>query len=167
MPTPRREFGSVHAIKAAAVGRPGERRFNVRIDAEGGRVLAWVEKQELLQLAMGLQELLSANGAKPDASVPGPLAERRTVPDVEFQVSRLVLGYDRRGDRFILELSDEESTAEDRVSIRMSGSRTQMTAFMEEALGVCAAGRPLCPLCTAPIGPGKHICPKTNGHIVL
>ncbi|MEX2081654.1 MAG: DUF3090 family protein, partial [Dehalococcoidia bacterium] len=29
---------------------------------------------------------------------------------------------------------------------------------------VVAAGRPPCPLCTAPLDPAGHVCVKRNGH---
>ena len=41
-----------------------------------------------------------------------------------------------------------------------------VAAFAEEALRVCAAGRPLCPLCGGPMDPNGHPCPRTNGHAV-
>ena len=167
MPRPKHEFGQARLLKAASIGQPGQRTFSVRVEAEGGRALARLGKQELLQLALSMQELLATHEARKDALPSELLPERLDLPDMEFQVGRLVIGYDRRHDRFVLEISDQESAGEDRTTLRVSAGRELISEFTEEALAVCAAGRPLCPLCQAAMGPGKHICPKTNGHIVL
>jgi uncharacterized repeat protein (TIGR03847 family) len=37
-------------------------------------------------------------------------------------------------------------------------------AFIARALRVVAAGRPPCPLCSLPLDPEGHICPRQNGH---
>ena len=37
-------------------------------------------------------------------------------------------------------------------------------AFVSRTQALVAAGRPLCPFCTAPIDPRGHLCPRANGY---
>jgi hypothetical protein len=39
-----------------------------------------------------------------------------------------------------------------------------VAALSARIMEVVAAGRPLCPLCGAPIE-GTHVCPASNGHV--
>ena len=39
--------------------------------------------------------------------------------------------------------------------------------FADNAIKLCRAGRPPCPLCGAPIDMEGHICPRHNGHAKL
>jgi uncharacterized repeat protein (TIGR03847 family) len=84
---------------------------------------------------------------------------------VEFQAGDLALGYDPGEDIFnltVYESPDEEDP--DRADFHCWVSRTQIEDLANESLEVCAAGRPLCPLCSEPIGQDTHVCPKQNGH---
>jgi uncharacterized repeat protein (TIGR03847 family) len=164
MAGPEHDLGSTRSIQAEAIGRPGQRRFRIVIEAEGGHATVWLEKQELMQLALTIQEVASAE-AKPERPTP-----RRSAPNqpvrMEFQAGRLAMGYERRSDSFILDLSDQESPDVRTPTIRVAVSREQVSAFAEQALAVCAAGRQPCPLCGAPLDPAiPHICPRSNGHV--
>lgn len=168
MPRAKHEFGQARSLKAASVGKPGERRFHMTVDAEGGSARAWLEKQELLQHALGMQELLVTHAERPNALKVESLPGRDSAPDLEFEVEKLTVTYDRRYDHIVLEVDDEESMEESRATFRVSLDRTLASAFANEAVAVCSAGRPLCPLCQAPMGPaGEHVCPRRNGHILL
>jgi uncharacterized repeat protein (TIGR03847 family) len=84
---------------------------------------------------------------------------------IEFQAVDLALGYDSGEDIFNLtayENPDEEDS--DRADFRCWVSRKQIKDLANESLEVCAAGRPLCPLCSEPMGQDTHACPKQNGH---
>jgi uncharacterized repeat protein (TIGR03847 family) len=37
-------------------------------------------------------------------------------------------------------------------------------AFVARARRVVAAGRPSCPLCSLPLDPTGHVCPRQNGY---
>ena len=37
-------------------------------------------------------------------------------------------------------------------------------AFVVRARRVVAAGRPSCPLCSLPLDPAGHVCPRQNGY---
>jgi uncharacterized repeat protein (TIGR03847 family) len=48
--------------------------------------------------------------------------------------------------------------------VRFWASREQMLSLARHGTMVCAAGRPLCPLCRNPMDPEGHRCPALNGH---
>ncbi|MSQ11947.1 MAG: DUF3090 family protein [Dehalococcoidia bacterium] len=167
MPKAEHELGHASTIKAEALGVPGQRRFRVLIEAEGGKACAWVEKAELQELALTIQELLASEETKRQEprGTPSPAHTQRQA-DLEFQVGRLALGYDQEQDWFVLDLSDQ-SMRRGRVLVRVFIGRALIGRFAKEATGACAAGRPLCPLCEAPLGPEQHVCPRANGHFSL
>ena len=53
---------------------------------------------------------------------------------------------------------------EDEATVRLWANRRQMDTFAKDALKACAAGRPICPLCSRAIDPDGHECPRVNGH---
>jgi uncharacterized repeat protein (TIGR03847 family) len=48
--------------------------------------------------------------------------------------------------------------------VRFWATREQMLSLARHGAQVCAAGRPLCPLCHNPMDPEGHQCPALNGH---
>ena len=40
----------------------------------------------------------------------------------------------------------------------------QARSFAKRALDVVSAGRPPCPLCSLPLDPEGHVCPRQNGY---
>ena len=70
----------------------------------------------------------------------------------------------------LVELFEEEEEGqrqgEEPASARIRISREQAQAFAARATELMKAGRPLCPVCSGPMDPGGHICPRSNGHIV-
>ena len=51
--------------------------------------------------------------------------------------------------------------------LRLWVNKQQADSFADQAMHVCAAGRPLCNLCGAPVDPpeeGGHRCPRRNGN---
>jgi uncharacterized repeat protein (TIGR03847 family) len=48
--------------------------------------------------------------------------------------------------------------------VRFWATREQMLSLARHGALVCAAGRPLCPLCHNPLDPEGHRCPALNGH---
>ena len=61
---------------------------------------------------------------------------------------------------FKVRIKEEPATA------RFHLTRGQAAAFAERARELIEAGRPACPLCSLPMDPDGHICPRTNGHMV-
>jgi len=160
------EFTRVTGLRAEALGEPGNRTFRILVDSENSSATMWLEKEQLFQLALAIGHLQaslpegvgSGNGARFGDDV-GPPAH------LEFKVGKLVLAHEGNSDRFIIDAHDTESAEDDEdPTVRVWSERDQITAFAEESLHICAAGRPLCALCGGPIDPMGHVCPRSNGH---
>ena len=87
--------------------------------------------------------------------------------NLEFKVGKMLLGHDSVSGNVVIDAHDVESEGEgekSRADLRVWVTRAQAEGFSEHALEVCAAGRPICPLCGGPVNPEGHVCPSTNGH---
>ena len=52
------EFSEITSIEAESFGEPGKRTFRIVVSASNGSAIMWLEKEQLLQLALAIQELL-------------------------------------------------------------------------------------------------------------
>ncbi len=64
---------------------------------------------------------------------------------------------------------EEEDSLEEALSnieptLSFKANRPALADMCQQAEEVCMGGRPICPLCSQPIDPKGHICPRTNGH---
>lgn len=138
--------------------------------------------------------LASGGQAAVPAVVPAELADNGPLdlPLVEeFRVGPIALAWDESAERVVIELhaqaepaeseaesgeaetpgrstepvfGDEESEeGADVLVVRLPGGMAR--AFASRALALVAAGRPPCPLCSAPLDPQGHICPRKNGKL--
>ena len=162
----KHELGLVDAVKAEAIGVPGQRRFRLLLEGPGGSACLWLEKGQLFQLSLAIQQMLArANADQTGLSQPPEHDPAASDPAAfEFDVGNLSLGHDPAGDLFIIEAFAREDDDEDEPLVGFWASRTQMEELAEEAQAVCAAGRPLCPLCSGPIDASGHMCVRTDGH---
>ena len=83
------------------------------------------------------------------------------------------VGYDEEHDRIIVdahELFEEEEegqrAGEEPASARVRITREQAQAFADARQGADEGQPPNCPVCSAPMDPAGHVCPRSNGHIV-
>ena len=181
MAPPQAEFNSISSITPEALGEPGKRTFRLLVEDSAGSAILWMEKEQLFQLAMAitrLQAILPASGD--DDTNPSPSTGEgrapalglsngeREAPHFEFTVGKIVLGHEGNSDRFVIDAYDAgvEEGEDDAPTIRLWGVRGQLRTFAAEALKVCAAGRPLCPLCSEPVDTTGHKCARVNGHDV-
>lgn len=168
------DFGRVASLKADAIGEPGQRIFRLLVEAADGRsAILLVEKEQLFNLALAFMRLMvsvGSQGGKPEevidamAEIGEPLARSDQRLDLDLRQGSLAAGYDERQALYVITGSETESSEEVRSDVRLMADRATVDALAEEAIRVCAAGRPPCPLCSAPLGPEPHICPKQNGH---
>ena len=163
MPDPRNHLGRAFKVNAEAVGEPGKRRFRLLVKAEHGDACLWMEKQQLFQLATAIQRLLSTVDVVP-ADKPAAMPQRSGDQSFEFQVGRLMINEESRGPILQLLAKDQEEGDTGDATVGMLIDLEQLKALSEEALAVCAAGRPTCPLCGVPMGPEGHQCVRTNGY---
>ena len=158
------EFNNVTNLRAEALGEPGQRTFRVLVDSGGSSAIIWLEKEQLFQLALALNQLLVSLPEEP-SELGTPPEEGESPPShLEFKVGKLVLGLDGAKGKIVIDAHDRESDEDGPPTVRVWGDMAQVRAFAEEALRECAAGRPICPLCGGPIDPTGHRCPRTNGH---
>src|SRR4051812_17082336 len=170
--TGQTEFGPVLRIEADAVGPPGRRAFRLLATRADGSAWLWVEREQLQALAMLIEQLLTGLPALDMRAVPSnpsSLAAQRESepslpPEVEFKVGQLALGYDEAQRLYLILAHDVESDLEGPARFSCQVTRPQLRTLAETIVPLLAAGRPRCPACEAPLGTGKHICPRANGH---
>ncbi len=172
--SPSYDFKAPDFFTTGTVGPPGQRAFYLQA-REGGAVLTLkVEKEQVGALAeyvAGLLAKLPAAAARPEP-VSRDLALLEPFTPA-WAVRSLAVGYDESRDRVVIvaeeqgeeekEQAGEAAEAADRASARVAVSRAQAMAFIERARALVKAGRPTCPICSRPMNPDGHICPRQNG----
>ena len=147
-----------------AVGGPGQRVFYLQAREQRQLVTLKVEKEQVNALAEYLAGLLTRLQAD-DVDAPGDLALLEPVEAV-WNVASIAVGYDQSRDRIVIEAAEqvEEDSEEEPASARFRITRRQAAGLVERAHALMQASRPICPLCTQPMDPAGHICPRKNGH---
>ena len=176
----RYDLGICSSIRAEAVGRPGERYFRLRADAERGTALLWMDKEQLYDLALAIKRMMNRQMEEPRAEQPGVQAD--FAADYNFRISQLAIRHDQATGLYVVlanQVGDDDEDEDDReeewaTSAEASPSASdvalrveeeQLDRLADEALAVCASGRPRCVLCGAPLNEGEtHACPRANGH---
>ncbi|GAB3112950.1 DUF3090 domain-containing protein [Streptomyces calidiresistens] len=177
---------------AGTVGMPGRRTFFLQATAGGRTTSVALEKSQVEALAERIDELLdevvrrSGGRTTVPAVAPAELTDTdplETPVEEEFRVGTMALAWDADSERMVveaqalveLEADSEEEFAEAEeellrdeengppmLRVRISG--TMARAFAKRALEVVNAGRPPCPLCSLPLDPEGHVCPRQNGY---
>ena len=169
----RHPLGALASINAETFGEPGRRTFRLVLKAGAANVSVWLEKEQLFQLGVSLQEATRRLSAEQQAGPSGPAGSEWSGEELalEFKARQMLLRYETSGNAFYLEAheGEEEDSERDRegASVSFGISISQSAALAEEALKICAAGRPPCFLCGLPIDPEGHVCPRANGHAVM
>ena len=173
-PRVKYSFGPVSSIEAETFGEPGKRTFRLVTASGAARSYIWLEKEQLFQLGVHLQEAIRtlSDEDRRKASRPSEPAWDGGEESVEFRARRMILKYDVAANSFNLEAyegGDAEAGEDDQEgsSVGFWMSPDQADRLYQEALRICAAGRPPCFLCGMPINPDGHVCPRANGHAVL
>jgi uncharacterized repeat protein (TIGR03847 family) len=151
---------------AGTVGSPGERVFYLQARQRRSLITLKCEKEQVKALGDYLGRLLGRLRA-----VGGDVPEDPGLLDpvtAAWNVGSLGVGYDQDRDRIVVVASEavEEESGEEPATARFHISRPQAAAFVRRARELMEAGRPTCPLCSLPMDPAGHICPRSNGHIV-
>ncbi|MFH8572091.1 DUF3090 domain-containing protein [Streptomyces sp. NPDC017993] len=177
---------------AGTVGLPGRRSFYLQATAAGRTTSVALEKTQVAALAERIDELLDEVVRRSGGNAPVPAMTPTEVSDTaplespveeEFRVGTMALAWDGEDERMIVEAqalveldADNEedlADAEERLlqddengppmlRVRLTG--TMARAFAKRALDVVNAGRPPCPLCSLPLDPEGHVCPRQNGY---
>ncbi len=173
MPNEIFDLNPVTHITAGAVGDPGERVFYIQAQQGSRQVTLLCEKQQVAALALGIEQLLEQLAEKDPERI-GPQDQLLDVDmsleeplEIAFRVGQMGLGYDEDRNLLVLvaqELLPEDADPATASSARFWGTAVQMRTMAHHASEVVSAGRPLCPLCGAPMDAEGHFCPRKNGH---
>jgi uncharacterized repeat protein (TIGR03847 family) len=168
---------------AGTVGQPGERTFFLQASDAGGRTVSVaLEKTQVQVLADRMSELLDEIATRantvipPEADVDVEDQDPLEMPvDEEFRVAAMGLAWDGAAQAVVVEAvaGGEEPVDEDAIlsdsdegpdALRVTITPVVARAFVARARRVVAAGRPPCPLCSQPLDPSGHVCPRQNGY---
>lgn len=177
---------------AGTVGLPGRRTFFLQATAAGRSTSVALEKAQVEALAERIDELLDEVVRRSGGNAPVPAVAPAEIDDTapleapieeEFRVGTMALAWDGDGECMVVEaqavvelaadseedLADEEErllqddeNGPPMLRVRLSG--TMARAFAKRAMEVVNAGRPPCPLCSLPLDPEGHVCPRQNGY---
>lgn len=175
------DFGRLDLLGAEAIGQPGSRRFRLYAQSRHGTAVLWLEKQQLEELSLALDQLL-AQATGGEALRTEAVAERVAPPvaptdfplhpEIEFQVLGMQIGYDEAHDLMLLRATpleiverDGELFARGDADPQFAGvfTRLQAVRLSAELFAIIATGRPRCPFCGQPMGQ-PHVCEKQNGY---
>ncbi len=173
MPNEVFDLNPISHITAGAVGEPGQRVFYIQA-RQGSKLVTLVcEKQQVAALALGVEQLLEQLAEK-DPDRLGPVDQIIEMDmsleeplEPAFRVGQMGLGFDEDRNLLVLvaqELLPEDADPATASTARFWGTAVQMRTMAKHAQEVVAAGRPLCPLCGAPMDAEGHFCPRKNGH---
>jgi uncharacterized repeat protein (TIGR03847 family) len=181
------DLGLIRLLGADAIGRPGQRRFRLYAQSTSGSVLIWMEKEQLNSLSIAidhvLAEITEGQVLRTEAQVheeditAGMPAEFPHMPDYEFQGGQIRLSFDGSEMQFQLRVIPieiiQEHSEEPQVILNeddetsMSFTPNQGQQLARSIMHVVSSGRPVCPLCHAPLEGGPHACVKQNGHVKI
>ena len=158
-------FGELSRIVAEAFGEPGKRTFRLLLESGAASASLWLEKQQLYQLASYTKEIVTnLEESKSREGQPPEPQWSQGITNLEVRVGKLALGHDSSSNCFLVLAHDLEEPDEDTATVSFWLTLEQGQELAEEALKICAAGRPECPLCSQPVDPEGHMCPRSNGH---
>ncbi len=166
---------------AGTVGQPGDRTFYLQASDDSGRTVSVaLEKTQVQVLADRMNELLDEVSNRANTVIPADAdvddLEPLTAPvDEEFRVAAMGLAWDSAEEAVVVEAvaAGDEPVEEDVIlsdseegpdALRVTITPMAARAFIARALRVVAAGRPACPLCSLPLDPVGHVCPRQNGY---
>jgi uncharacterized repeat protein (TIGR03847 family) len=172
-------FDRPQRFVAGTVGVPGDRTFYLQA-VDGVRVISVaLEKQQVSVLADRLEQLLDEVVNRTGTAVPATetdIAALEQPIDEEFRVSAMGLAWDGDAGLVVIEAqapTEDTETAEQTLledvedgpdALRVRIEPTRARAFVTRARSVISAGRPPCPLCSLPLDPAGHVCPRQNGY---
>lgn len=169
MPGEQYDFGAVRSFTAEAIGEPGQRRFRLAVQSEDASASLWLEKEQLSALSTAIEQQLvrTRSGRREAGRLPeGAIAPLPLNPSVDLQVGQLALGYDDARQMFVIQVYEVGASEEGRATFGCLVNREQARLLVREVARLMTSGRPICPLCGAPMQ-GEHICPRSNGHADL
>tara|TARA_B100000745_G_scaffold221626_1_gene147771 strand:- start:421 stop:939 length:519 start_codon:yes stop_codon:yes gene_type:complete len=169
MDNPRYDFGLIDYIKADAIGEPGQRRFRIIVSVRNVSADLWLEKTQLFRLSVVIKQEIINIGYS-EATYKAPSIENTSdlesegLDSFEIDTGNINLFYIKEENLFSISVDGLENDTEAGTHLVFKISKEQLNLFADQAQEICAAGRPLCPLCNSPMGNEPHRCARSNGH---
>ena len=176
MTSGRWNFDQPDRFVVGTIGAPGEREFYFQIRQGSNLVTLATEKSQAAALAERISTILreiKKNAPLSAITSSGSDSAPLEMPvDAEFTVGAIGIAFDPT--ELEIEISfrsdsddgsdddDFEDGSSPMVEVHLDLSMA--LAFVTRTQALVAAGRPLCPFCTAPIDPRGHLCPRANGY---
>ncbi|HLX56056.1 MAG TPA: DUF3090 family protein [Ktedonobacteraceae bacterium] len=178
------DLGPVSIFGAEAIGEPGQRRFRLYALAGTRSAIMWIEKEQLNTLSLALDRALAqitegnvlrtVAQVEPKLAPEGMPADFPGQPTFEFQVGQIRIGYDEGRNllamiaapiEILLERGQEpRAIIREDEAISIFFTLQQAQALTGSISVLVVSGRPVCPLCNAPLDGGPHACVRQNGH---
>ena len=168
------DFDAPDHCTVGVIGEVGNRLFLFYCRQGLTETTVKVEKQQIGVLAGYLGRIVKELGRP--GHLPDDL-EFLGTEEYEWVVGTIGVSYDEELDRIVIvleeigsgeedveEAEDDDELGDDAHVLRVALTREQAAAFAIHATRLVEAGRPPCPLCSLPLDPSGHDCPRTNGH---
>lgn len=164
------EFRQPDRCVVGTLGVPGQRMFLIQVAQGSALVAVVVEKEQAQMLGRRITEILDQLAALgepiPPAHEPRDMGPLDAPVTVDFRAGAIGLAWDARRGAAQIELFGMDDPAEDVepqfVQVWLTPAKAREFAARAEA--VVQSGRPTCPVCSQPLGPEGHICPRANGY---
>ncbi|MCD9625093.1 DUF3090 family protein [Rhabdothermincola salaria] len=163
------DFPDPTQVMPVALGEPGDRLFLLQVVHDDVPVLFKVEKSQVAALCDYLGGILADLPPIDEADIPGdpePPDPRTAI--TSWPIASLAVAYEEDTDRILVvaepfdDVVDEADPDSEPPTARIRMTRAQVAGFIRTGRALVAAGRPPCPLCGLPTGPGRHACPRMN-----
>ena len=156
-------LGPAERFAVGAIGEPGERTFYIHVVADTVSYWFIAEKGQIAALADYALTALAQANILPDPDGMNLILTRLTLSDpdeVRFRVGAMSMAVQPESDLMTLELRSVDG--EEGFDFVIAPEQLQAAAI--RGFEVVDKGRPICPRCQLPMGPGDHQCPASNGH---
>ncbi len=156
-------FDKAERVTVGTIGEVGQRVFLLQVRQALRQLTLKLEKQQVAALAEYLGVALR------ELPRPGHLPEQETLEleeptEPEWVIGTIGIEYDSEADAVVLSAEEAVMEDEDPAIARIYASREQVAALAIRCAQLVEAGRPACPICSYPLDPAGHNCPRTNGH---
>ena len=150
------DFGQISKLSAESIGEPGQRTFHIIIESKNEScAIIWMEKEQLFNMAVALKRTVSTIEVESPSNSIKHFEDQppsNIVPNiqVEFKASELEVGYDKDTDLYFVSFYDINEFDIDTPKVNFYTNGDIIDRLAEDSFAICAAGRPLCPLCLVP-----------------
>ncbi len=136
-------LGTLSHIEPRTFGEPGNRTFHLAIEAGPAVATVWLEKEQLFQLGLGLQDALQSLSTEERDKPPTSAEPEWSGSEIslDFKAGQMSLEYGHENNSFRLtayevQTEDSEVSPEDTASVSFWITTVQAAKVSEEALRI-------------------------------